>query len=79
MPIEQFRNMNYAMYFSFRTEAGYVNDPYTGSENPISNRWIYGGGPGFSMLLYNNFLFQFNYSVNHLGEWGFFIHNRTSF
>lgn len=79
MPVDQFRNMNYSIYFSLLTEAGYVNDPFTGSENPLSNRWLYGGGPGISILLYHNFLIQFSYSVNHLGEWGFFIHNRTSF
>ena len=79
MPVDQFRHMNYAIYLSLLTEAGIVNDPYTGNENPFSNRWLYGGGPGLSLLLYNNFLFQFSYSVNHVGEWGFFIHNRTSF
>lgn len=79
MPVDQFRRINYAVYLSLQADAGFVNDPFTGGENPLSNRWIYGGGPGISVLLYNNFLFQFNYSVNHLGEWGFFIHNRTSF
>jgi len=79
MPVEQFRHMNFSMYLSLLTEAGFVNDPFTGNENPFSNRWLYGGGPSLSILMYNNFLFQFSYSTNHLGEWGLFIHNRTSF
>lgn len=79
MPIEQWRQVSYSFYLSILAEAGYSNDPYTGDVNPLANRWLYGGGPAFTVLMYNNFLFQFSYATNHLGEWGFFIHNRTSF
>jgi outer membrane protein assembly factor BamA len=79
MPVEQFRRVSYAFYISLLAEAGYSNDPYTGEDNNFANRILYGGGPALTMLLYNNFLFQFSYATNHLGEWGFFIHNRTSF
>ncbi len=79
IPMDQFKRMNLAFYVSLLAETGYVNDPFTGDTNPLSNRWIYGGGPAMSVLLYNNFLFQFSYCTNHLGEWGLYIHNRTSF
>ncbi len=79
MPIQQFRTAPYAFYISLLFEAGYVNDPYTGAQNPLANRWLYGGGPALSVLMYNNFFFQFSYAGNHLGEWGFYIHSRTSF
>jgi hypothetical protein len=79
MPLEQFRQMPIAFYFSFSLDGGYVNDPFTGDENFLSNRWLIGGGPGASVLLYNNFLFQFIYSINHLGEKGLYVHSRTSF
>jgi len=78
-PIPQFREMPFRMYLSFAFEAGQANDPYTGEENPLANQWLYGGGPGVDFVLYNNFLFQFSLSTNHLGETGFFIHNKTSF
>lgn len=79
MPLEPFRKINYSIYLSLLLEAGYSNDPFTGNENSLANRWLYGGGPAATLMMYNNFLFQFSYCVNHLGEWGFFIHNRTSF
>jgi outer membrane protein assembly factor BamA len=79
MPMEQFRRMPLNIYFSILAEAGYVNDPFTGDLNSFANRWLYGGGPAASIMVYNNFLFQFSYCTNHLGEWGLFIHNRTSF
>ena len=79
MPVDQFRKISYTFYISLLAEAGYSNDPFTGDTNPLANQWLYGGGPAVTMMLYNNFLFQFSYSVNHLGEAGFFVHNRTSF
>jgi len=79
MPVEQFRNVTYALYISLLGEAGYANDPYSSAVNPLANRWLFGGGPAVTLLMYNNFLFQFSYATNHLGEWGLFIHNRTSF
>jgi hypothetical protein len=60
-------------------ESGYVHDPYTYELNSFANQWLYGGGVGFDILLYHNFLFQLNYNTNHIGEWGFYIHNKTSF
>jgi outer membrane protein assembly factor BamA len=79
MPIPQFRTVPYAFYVSLLAEVGYVNDPYTGTQKPLANRILYGGGPAVSVLIYNNFFFQFSYAGNHLGEWGLFIHSRTSF
>jgi outer membrane protein assembly factor BamA len=79
MPLEQFRIMPISLYFTLNAETGYINDPFTGAENSLSNRWLVGGGPGIALMLYNNFLFQVNYSINHLGERGLFIHNSTSF
>lgn len=79
MPVDQFRKVTYALYISLLAETGFAHDPYTGEVNPLANRWLYGGGPALTLLMYNNFLFQFSYCANDVGEWGFFIHNRTSF
>ena len=79
IPIEQFRSMPLEFYLSLHLETGYVHDPYTYELNSFANQWLYGGGVGFDMLLYHNFLFQLNFNTNHIGEWGFYIHNKTSF
>jgi len=75
----QFREMPFRVFLSLGIESGRAYDPFTAAENPLANQWLYGGGPGIDFVLYNNFLFQFTYSYNHLGEKGFFIHNKTSF
>lgn len=79
IPVQQFRTMPLQLFLSLHLETGYVNDPFTGDVNPLANTWLYGGGFGLDFLLYHNFLFQLNLNTNHLGEWGFFIHNKTSF
>ncbi len=79
VPIEEFRKMAVKMYLTLHLESGYVNDPYTAETNPMANRWLMGTGAGLNVLLYNNFLIQFNVNRNDLGEVGFFIHNQTSF
>lgn len=79
IPVEEFRKMPFRIYLSFHLEAGGVRDPFTGEQNALANRWLYGGGFGANVLLYHNFLIQFNMNRNDLGEWGFFIHNQTNF
>lgn len=79
VPIEQFRKMPLEVFISLHLEAGRVNDPFTGEENSLANNWLFGQGLGLNILLYHNFLIQFNMNRNHLGEVGFFIHNHTSF
>lgn len=79
MPLPNFKEMPLQVYLSLFLESAYVNDPYTGEANLFANRWLTGGGPGIDLVLYNTYLFQINYSTNHLGQWGFFLHNKTAF
>lgn len=79
VPMEEFRNMPLKLFISMHGETGFSNDPFTAELNPLSNQWLFGGGLGLNVLIYNNFLFQLNMNVNHLGEKGFYIHNQTSF
>jgi outer membrane protein assembly factor BamA len=79
IPVEEFRDMTFEVFLSLYAETGYANDPFTSEFNQLANQWLRGGGFGLDFLLYHNFLFQLNLNTNHLGEWGFFIHNKTSF
>ena len=79
MFIEQFRIMPAKLFFTLNFDAGYVNEMFYNINNNFTNRWVYGGGPGIDLILYNNFLFQFEISANHLGEVGIFLHNSVSF
>ena len=79
MFIDQFRQLPIRLYFSLNFDAGIVNDQFYAANNDFTNRLLYGGGPGIDLIMYNNFVFQFELSTNHLGEVGFFIHNSVSF
>ena len=75
----QFRQMNMTLFFRVNFDMAYVNERTYKTTNDLSNRWIYGGGPALDMILFNNFLFTFEYSYNDLGEHGLFFHNSFAF
>ena len=79
MPIEAFRPLSLRVYLTFNFDTGYVNEPTYIETNSLNNRWIYGYGPGIDIIMYNNWLFQIEYSFNQLGDKGVYIHNSISF
>lgn len=79
IPVAQFNKLDVKLYFGTSFEAAYVNEAYYTETNSFNNRLIYGYGPTFSIMLFNTYLFQFDYSWNHTGEGGLFINNRISF
>lgn len=79
MPLEQFRYMSIRLFLRFNFDAAYVNEPSYADSNVLNNRWVYGFGPALDIVLYNNYLFQIEYSFNDLDEHGLFLHNKISF
>jgi len=79
MPLEAFRPLSLRVFLTFNFDTGYVNEPTYIVTNTLVNRWNIGYGPGLDIILYNNWLFQFEYSFNQLGEKGVYIHNSISF
>ena len=52
-------------------QAGYeTNDP----SNQLNGEFLYAGGLGLNVLLYNDRLLRLEYSLNSLQEGGFFVH-----
>ena len=76
---KQFRKMNMTLFFRVNLDAAYVNERTYIATNGLSNKWIYGGGPAVDIILFNNFLFSFEYSFNDIGEQGLFFHNSFAF
>ncbi len=74
-----FREMHIQFFLTVNFDTGYVNDPFYADGNPLTNRILYGGGPGLTVLLYNTFALSAEYSFNDLGERGLFLHTKTSF
>jgi outer membrane protein assembly factor BamA len=77
----QFKYMNFQLFVRWNTDAAYVYEPIEEylDGNTLNNRWIYGYGPAIDMILFNNFLFSFEYSFTDIGEHGFFIKNAIAF
>jgi len=75
----QFRKMNLSLFLRFNIDFAYVNENRYTATNSLNNRIIYGYGPALDMILFNNFLFSFEYSFNDIGERGLYLSNAISF
>jgi len=75
----QFEKINFQFFLRFNYDFAYVNERDYTDTNTLNNKWFSGYGPAIDMILFNNFLFSFEYSFNDLGEQGFFIHSKNAF
>ncbi|MBT8219455.1 MAG: BamA/TamA family outer membrane protein [Bacteroidia bacterium] len=73
MPIRGFKMMPIRFMLTFNNDIGYANDPFYSSNNELSNQLLWGGGIGIDMILYNDYVFQIEYSSNQLSEKGLFL------
>jgi len=74
IPFERYRSLPLKIYVGLNFDIGYVNNPYTFEGNNFSNRWLYGGGLGLDFVGYYQMVGRIEASVNHLGEFGVFLH-----
>ena len=78
-PFEALRKMPTRVYFNLNNDLGYTNDPYFNEGNPLNNSLLWGRGVGLDIIVYYALVVQMEYSFNHLGEKGFFLHIRAGF
>ncbi|MBK6445017.1 MAG: hypothetical protein IPO39_02615 [Bacteroidetes bacterium] len=74
IPLTKFNTIPYAFYLNFYGDAGYVKDPLYSTGNPLANSLLYSYGTGLDFVTYYDIVFRFEYSINKLGESGFFLH-----
>ncbi|MCP3928492.1 MAG: BamA/TamA family outer membrane protein [Bacteroidetes bacterium] len=79
MPLDAFKIMPFKVFLSLNSDIGYVNSPYYAESNFFTNRFLWGGGVGINFVLYNDKVFLLEYSRNHLGEKGVFLHFELNF
>lgn len=75
----QFKSVNIQAHLRFNFDFAYINEPVYTDTNTLNNRWIYGFGPALDIILYNSYLFSFEYSFNDIGERGLFLEARNAF
>jgi len=79
MFVPQFKVMPFQVYLSLNNDFGITNDTQFHEDNPLGSTPLYGGGLGIDFVFYNDKIIQFQYSINHLGENGLFLHYQFNF
>jgi len=77
--LKGFRNVPFRCYLSAHFDAGISNGGSTESSNSFYGQVQYGYGLGFDAVVYHNSVFAIQYSINRVGEKGFFIHQSIAF
>ena len=79
IPINRMKAMPLKIYSKTHLDIGYVIDPFDESTSLLANDWLFGFGLGIDFVLYHNFVFQLEYSFNHLKEKGVYLHFNLGF
>mgnify|MGYP001971685969 CR=1 FL=1 len=77
--MKQFKKAHYSLYFGVFSDLGYVIDKQTDQENYLSNSVLFGKGISLDYVTYYDKLLRIEFSVNHLGEKGVFLHFSNPF
>jgi outer membrane protein assembly factor BamA len=77
--LESWRSLPLKMYLSANFDFAYSNHPFASPANRLNNRWLYGGGIGLDILAYYSMVWRLEYSVNHLGQRGFYVRYGSGF
>lgn len=71
-------NIPFRIYGKIYSDLGYSYNK-TPVENTLANKMLYTAGAGVDVVTFYDLVFRFEYSVNQLGEKGFFFHVRNDF
>jgi hypothetical protein len=71
---DKFKNVPNAFYLNAGFETGYVRDNQFAQSNFLANQYQFGYGLGLDYVTYYNMVFSLEYSINRMGESGFFLH-----
>lgn len=77
--MKQFNKSHYSLYAGLFSDIGYINDNQTNQENPLSNSLLFGYGISIDYVTYYDKLIRIEFSTNHLGEKGVFLHFSNPF
>ena len=74
IPLESFRTLYFALYLNAYTDLGHVWDSRYADRNFLANNWLNGHGIGLDLVTSYDQVVRAEYSLNGLGEHGFFLH-----
>ncbi|MFT5618585.1 MAG: hypothetical protein ACI85I_001820 [Arenicella sp.] len=80
VPFKQFNTLPVLVMLKAYFDNGYSqNKGFAPDSNRLDNRWLYGGGVGLDIFSFYNSTLKMEYSLNGLGEQGFFFYYNASF
>lgn len=73
---EKFNKVHVAVYANLFADLGFADNPYPNpaSNNFLQNSLLAGYGLGLDFVTYYDVVFRTEFSVNRMGEYGFFLH-----
>ena len=77
--MKQFNKSHYSLYLGVFSDMGYVIDEQTDEDNTLSNSLLWGNGISLDYVTYYDKLLRIEFSANHLGEKGVFLHFSNPF
>ncbi|MDB5196674.1 MAG: hypothetical protein JWP88_1045 [Flaviaesturariibacter sp.] len=75
--LKQLNDIPLKVYGKFFSNAGYVYNNNPGN-NFLNNTALYSGGVGIDIVLFYDVIFRFEYSFNHLGQNGLYLHDKNN-
>ena len=77
--MKQFNKSHYSLYLGLFSDMGYVVDNQNSGQNNLSNQLQWGNGISIDYVTYYDKLLRIEFSINHLGEKGVFLHFSNPF
>lgn len=78
MPFESLKAIPFRIFLRLASGWGYANDPFDTGANPLNKKLLWGGGPALDVIIFYDIVFRLEYSFNHLGEKGLFLHFKSN-
>ena len=79
IPLKNYRLVPLSVWLTANLDFGYTHSELLRSENDMNDRLLIGRGIGIDFILYEKYVFQIEYSSNHINQDGVFFHIRTDF
>ena len=79
LKMKQFNKSHYSIYLGVFSDMGYIRDNQNKASNPMQSKLLWGKGISLDYVTYYDKLLRIEYSVNHLGEKGVFLHFSNPF
>lgn len=82
IPFEKFNKIHFSLYANMFFDFAYVADnfnEYKTAQNSFNDQWLYSTGISLDLVTYYDKTLRIDFSLNHIGEKGIFIHFKAPF